>query len=136
MVFSCSFLVYTPSSYQYSISKSIFVNFEPHTNENIFLYKKQSFCLRLFFFPVRASQVAPEVKNLPANAGDIINACLIPGLGRSPGVGNGNPLQYCLENPHGVSKSWTQLKHLSTQACLLSLMSHQGCGTLLSFSFT
>ena len=35
----------------------------------------------------------------------------IPGLGRSPGEGNGNPLQYsCLENPvHGVSKSRTQL---------------------------
>ena len=37
------------------------------------------------------------VKNLPANAGD---AGSIPGLGRSPGGGNGNPLQYsCLKNP-------------------------------------
>ena len=37
------------------------------------------------------------VKNLPVNAGD---AGLIPGLGRSPGEGNGNPLQYsCLGNP-------------------------------------
>ena len=37
------------------------------------------------------------VKNLPADAED---AVLMPGLGRSPGVGNGNPLQYsCLENP-------------------------------------
>ena len=37
------------------------------------------------------------VKNLPVNAGDL---GLIPGLGRSPGEGNGNPLQYsCLENP-------------------------------------
>ena len=36
------------------------------------------------------------VKNLPANAGE---ACLIPGLERFPGEGNGNPLQYsCLEN--------------------------------------
>ena len=52
------------------------------------------------------------VKNPPANAGD---AGSIPGLGRSPGKGNGNPLQYsCLENPidrgawwaavHGVAK--------------------------------
>ena len=42
------------------------------------------------------------VKNLPANAGDIIGTYLIPGLGRSPGEGYGNPLQYsCLENPHG-----------------------------------
>ena len=40
------------------------------------------------------------VKNLPANAGDIKDTGLIPGSGRSPGEGNGNPLQYsCLENP-------------------------------------
>ena len=40
------------------------------------------------------------VKNLPANAGDTKDMSLIPGLGRSPGEGNGNPLQYsCLENP-------------------------------------
>ena len=39
------------------------------------------------------------VKSLPANAGDTRDAGLIPELGRSPGVGNGNPLQYsCLEN--------------------------------------
>jgi len=39
------------------------------------------------------------VKNPPAMQGDL---GLIPGLGRSRGVGNGNPLQYaCLENPHG-----------------------------------
>ena len=39
------------------------------------------------------------VKNPPANAVDV---GLIPGLGRSPGGGHGNPLQYsCLENPHG-----------------------------------
>ena len=40
-----------------------------------------------------------EVKNLPANAGDIRDVGSIPGLGRSTGGGNGNPLQYsCLEN--------------------------------------
>ena len=40
------------------------------------------------------------VKNLPANAGDSRDAGLIPGSGRSSGVGNGNLLQYaCLENP-------------------------------------
>ena len=40
------------------------------------------------------------VKNLLANAGDIRGAGLIPGLGRSPGGGNGSPLQYsCLKNP-------------------------------------
>ena len=44
------------------------------------------------------------VKNLPANAGDM---GLIPGLGRSPGKGNGNPLQYsCLENPMDRGAWW------------------------------
>ena len=58
------------------------------------------------------------VKNPPANAGDARDAGLIPGLGRSPEGGNGNPLLYsCLENPmdrgawqatvHGVAKSGT-----------------------------
>ena len=53
------------------------------------------------------------VKNLPANAGDIRDASLIPESGRSSGVGNGNPLQYsCLSmdrgawwaTAHGVAK--------------------------------
>ena len=40
------------------------------------------------------------VKNPPANSGDARDADSIPGLGRSPGEGNGSPLQYsCLENP-------------------------------------
>ena len=40
------------------------------------------------------------VKNLPVNAGDIRDMGSIPGLGRPPGEGHGNPLQYsCLENP-------------------------------------
>ena len=71
-------------------------------------------------FATWVSQVMLVVKNLPANAEDIRDAVLIPGLGRSPGVENGNPLQYsCLENPvdreawwatvDGISKSKTQL---------------------------
>ena len=63
-----------------------------------------------------ASLVAQTIKNLPAMQG------LVTGLGRSPGKGNGNPLQYsCLENPHeqrnledavhGVAKSWTWLSN-------------------------
>ena len=44
------------------------------------------------------------VKNLPANAGDL---GLIPGTGRSPGEGNGNPLQNtCLENPMDRGTWW------------------------------
>ena len=44
----------------------------------------------------QASQVALVVKNPPANAGDKRDMGLIPGLGRSPGIGNGKPLQYSL----------------------------------------
>ena len=45
------------------------------------------------------SQVALVVKNHPANAEDIIDAGLIPGLGKFPEEGHGNPFQYsCLEN--------------------------------------
>ena len=44
--------------------------------------------------------MALVVKNLLANAGDVRDVGSVPGLGRCPGVGNGNPLQYsCLENP-------------------------------------
>ena len=49
-----------------------------------------------------ASQMALAVKNLPANSGGIREEDSIPGSGRSPERGHGNPLQYFfLENPHG-----------------------------------
>ena len=49
--------------------------------------------------------VAQTVKNLPANAGDIHSS--VPGLGRSPGKANGNPLQYsCLENSMDRGAWW------------------------------
>ena len=63
-------------------------------------------------------------KKLPANAGDVRDAGLIPGLGRSPGGGHGNSFQYpCLENPmdrgawwatvHRVAKSRTRLSNFT-----------------------
>ena len=69
-----------------------------------------------------ASQVMLEVKDPPANAGDMGS---LPRSGRSPGGGHGKPLQYSyLENPmgrgawratvHRVAKSRTRLKQLST----------------------
>ena len=63
------------------------------------------------------------VKNLPAAAGDSGDSSSIPGSGRSPGGGNGNPLQYfCLENSmnrgawqatvHGVAElDTTEIEH-------------------------
>ena len=64
---------------------------------------------------ILASQVVLVVKNLPANTADLRDTGSIPGSGRSPGGGHGNPLQYsCLENPidrrawqvtvHGITK--------------------------------
>ena len=80
----------------------------------------------IFFIPhiyssSGTSQVALMTKNPPANAGDKRYAGLIPGSGRSPGEGNGNPLQYfCWKIPmdrggwpatvHRVAKSGTRLK--------------------------
>ena len=66
------------------------------------------------------------VKNLPANAGEPRDAGSVPGVGRSPGGGNGNPLQYsCLESPmdreawrataHGGHKESAKARHLAIQ---------------------
>ena len=53
---------------------------------------------RVSFLPNWASQVV--LKNPPANAGDTRDVGSIPGSGRSPGIGNGNPLRYSyLKNP-------------------------------------
>ena len=75
---------------------------------------------------VWASQVELVVKNTPAKAGDTRDIGLVPGSGRPPGGGYGNPLKYsCLENRmvrgawwaivHRFAMSQTQLKPLSTQ---------------------
>ena len=71
-----------------------------------------------------------EVKASTCNVGDLGS---IPGSGRCPGEGNGNPLQYsCLDNPmdggawwdtvHGVTKSWTQLSNLTFTFFLLPVI--------------
>ena len=55
------------------------------------------------------------VKNLPASAGDTRHVGSIPGSGRSPGGGHGNPLQYsCLENPMGRG-AWRATVHWVAQ---------------------
>ena len=66
-------------------------------------------------------------KESACNVGDL---SLIPGSGRSPGEGNGNPLQYsCLKNPmdrgawqgiaHSIAESWTQLSDFITHSLML-----------------
>ena len=63
---------------------------------------------------VWASYGALVVKNLPANAGDIRDVGSVPGLGRSPGEENGNPLQFtCLENPMDRGAWWTAVHRVA-----------------------
>ena len=73
------------------------------------------------------------IKNATANAGDLRDVGLIPGLGRFPGGGHGSPRQYsCLEDPwteepgrgsavHRITRSWIQLKGLSSWAHMQGL---------------
>ena len=74
--------------------------------------------LRAFTASLRVSPVAPGVKNLPANAGDlrdVRDAVTNPGLGRSPEGGHGNPLQYtCLENPVDRG-AWWAIRSMGSQ---------------------
>ena len=56
-------------------------------------------------------------KNLPASAGDPGDLSLIPGLGRSSGEGNGNPLQdSCLENPMNRGDGWTTIHEVTKES--------------------
>ena len=76
------------------------------------------FFFHLFFnwsvIALGASQVVQWVKNLPANAGD---TGLIPESGRSPGVGNGNPLQYSyLKNSMGRGAWWATAQGVAKES--------------------
>ena len=63
-----------------------------------------------------ASQVVPVVKKIPASTVDVRDTGSIPGLGRSPGEGHSNPLQYsCLENPMDRG-AWHAIIHRVTQS--------------------
>ena len=88
-----------------------------HKDYTISCVKKSSLPLMRPLLTLLGFPYSSVSKESACNAGD---PGLIPGLGRSPGEGNGNPLQCsCLENPmdrgawqatvHGVTKSWTQL---------------------------
>ena len=92
-------------------------------------------------------QVVLVVKNLPANTVDVRDAVSIPGPGRCPGGGQGNPLQYSfLENPmhggtwqatvHGVPKSQTQLKRLSSSSRFKNKLDNQQASLIAHWSRT
>ena len=68
------------------------------------------------------SQVVLVVKNPPANAGDARDMGLIPGLGQSPGVGNGTPLQYsCLDNFMSRGAWWATVRGAAKRRTRLSI---------------
>ena len=78
------------------------------------------------------AEVALVVKNLPANTGDGRDVGSIPGVGRSPGGGRGNPLEYsCPQYPmdrgawratvHRVTQTWAWLKQLNTHVPIIIL---------------
>ena len=86
-----------------------------------------SFCHEVM--GLEASQVALVVKNPPANAGDVRDLGLIPGLGRFPGGGHDKPLQYsCLENPLDRGAWWTIVHRVAW-----SIVDLQCC---ISFGYT
>ena len=72
-----------------------------------------------------ASQVALVVKSLPANVGDARDEGSIPGLGRPPEVGSGNPLQYsCLESSVGRGPRWATISGAAKSPILLGTHAH------------
>ena len=75
----------------------------------------------VIYFSLQASQVALVIKNPSANAGGIRDTGSIPRLGRSPGGGHGNPLQYsCLENPMDRGTWWTSVQRVAESQTWLS----------------
>ena len=109
-----SCILWLTESQSYPTPKSTYLYIKINCSLVFLIFGK---ALTMMYFG--ASQVVLMVKNPPANAGDIRNLGLIPGCGRSPGEGNGYPLQYsCLENTmdrgawcaivHWVTKSQTQ----------------------------
>ena len=79
--------------------------------------------------------MAQLVKHLPTNAGDIRDAGWIPGLGKYPGAGNGNPLQCsCLENPMDRKAWWTTVQGVTmSQTQLNNSHTHIHTHTLIIF---
>ena len=103
---SVYYTIYIPHTHVWFVSVYMCVCVCIHTHTRIYIYTYTH------IYSIQwASQVAQVVKNPSTNAGDKRDASSIPGLGRSPGVGNGNPLQYsCLENSMD-RKGWWATVH-------------------------
>ena len=99
--------------------KVVYISFRPSAKYSTFTHDG-------YIYANMASQVVLVVKNLPGNAGDAGDMGLIPGLGRSPGVGNGNPLQCsCLENSMDRGAWWAVVHGAAESRVQISTI---GCG--------
>ena len=110
--FSCVRLLVTPWTAAYQAPPSMGFSGQEHwsgvPSPSPYMCVILCICLSVW-----ASQVALVVQNLPAKAGDIRDLDLISRLGRSPGGGHGNPLQYFyLENPMD-RRAWWATVHRS-----------------------
>ena len=118
--------------------KMRWMNLEPLMQSEVSQKEKNKYCILTHIdgFPGGS-----EVKSSVCNAGDLGS---IPGSGRSPGEGNGNPLQYsCLENPrdggasqatvHGVAKSQTQLRDFTFLYTHMNTLFYPTCTSILSY---
>ena len=77
-------------------------------------------CINILPCLLWASQVALVVKNLPANAGDVKEVGSIPGLGRTPGGGHGNPLSILAWSPCSGKESYMiEHKYITSLTCSL-----------------
>ena len=76
----------------------------------------------ILLFCIAGFLVAQRLKRLPASARNVGDLGSIPGSGRSPGEGNGNPLQYsCLENPMGRGAGWALVRKAN---CMTEVTEH------------
>ena len=102
----------------------MWVDVESVTQSEVSQKEKNKYCILIRIYRIQDFPGSSDGKASVYNAGDPGS---IPGLGRSAGEGNGNPLQYyCLENPmdrgawqatvHGVAKSWTRLSDFTIES--------------------
>ena len=87
---------------------------EKNLKREFYIYMCVCVCVCICIYKTGGFPGGSDGKESTCNAGDL---GLTPGLGRSPGGGHGNPLQYsCLENPHGQREAWQATVHGVTKS--------------------
>ena len=103
------------------ILRSMFLVTSLQAFESVSFYTPTPLAFIIYYWRIKDLQVVLVVKNPHANAGDTWDMGLIPGLGRCPGGGHGNPLQYFYpENSMDRGASWATVHGASKSRTLLS----------------